>query len=244
MQAVVDSVRILSSNLNNLSKRTLCLGTSLPIRILRPRQGARRLVCQSHSPITTFLLLATLLGAFGGGNNNPSMFGATKPAAGFGAFGGGGGTTAFGGGGGTFGAAGPSQPAASNTNLFGQPSTSTGAFGAGTFGSKPATSAFGATTCTLEILLYLSVKLTAYIANTNAGPYDGMPPVTTGTSNPPYSVFTEKDSANSTITLQYQSITCMPQYRGNSFEVSHLLIYSDHIIVAEEPHLPSLPASH
>jgi hypothetical protein len=42
--------------------------------------------------------------------------------------------------------------------------------------------------------------------------------VTTGTSNPPYSVFAEKDSANSSVTLQYQSITCMPQYRGNSFE--------------------------
>ena len=155
----VGLVRILSSSLSNLSKRIRCLGTSLPIRILRPRQGARRLVCQSHSPVTTFFLLATLLGAFGGSTNNPSMFGATKPATGFGAFGGGG-TTAFGGGGGTFGPAGPSQPAASNTNLFGQPSTSTGAFGAGTFGSKPATSAFGATTCTLEILLYLSVKLT------------------------------------------------------------------------------------
>ena len=46
--------------------------------------------------------------------------------------------------------------------------------------------------------------------------------MTTGTSNPPYSVFGEKDSANSSVTLQYQSITCMPQYRGNSFEVSNL----------------------
>ena len=73
------------------------------------------------------------------------MFGAAKPAT-FGAFGGGG-TSAFGGAGGTFGAAGSSQPAASNTNLFGQPSAGGGAFGAGTFGSKPAASAFGATTC-------------------------------------------------------------------------------------------------
>lgn len=89
-------------------------------------------------------LTCTLPGAFAGGSANPSMFGATKPATGFGAFGGGG-TSAFGGGGGTFGPTGPSQPAASNTNLFGQPSTSGGAFGAGTFGSKPATSAFGAT---------------------------------------------------------------------------------------------------
>jgi hypothetical protein len=44
------------------------------------------------------------------------------------------------------------------------------------------------------------------------------PPVTTGTSNPPYSVYSEKDpGANST--LQYQSITALPQYRGSSFEV-------------------------
>jgi nuclear pore complex protein Nup98-Nup96 len=104
-------------------------------------------------------LTRTLLGAFGGGNNNPSMFGATKPAAGFGAFSGGG-ASAFGGGGGTFGPAGPSQPAASNANLFGQQGASGGAFGAGNFGGKPATSAFGATTCMLKILLYLSVKLT------------------------------------------------------------------------------------
>lgn len=104
-------------------------------------------------------LTRTSLGAFGGGSNNPSMFGAPKPATGFGAFGGGG-ASAFGGGGGTFGSAGPSQPAAPSTNLFGQQGTSGGAFGAGTFGGKPATSAFGATTCMLEILLYLSVKLT------------------------------------------------------------------------------------
>jgi hypothetical protein len=114
-------------------------------------------------PISFFnhklFLTRTLLGSFGGGNNNPSMFGAAKPAGGFGAFGGGA-PSAFGGGGGTFGSAGPSQPAASNPNLFGQQGTSGGAFGAGNFGSKPATSAFGATTCMLEILLYLSVKLT------------------------------------------------------------------------------------
>jgi hypothetical protein len=58
------------------------------------------------------------------------------------------------------------------------------------------------------------------VANPNVGPYDGVPPVTTGTANPAYNVFSEKDSANSSLTLQYQSITCMPQYRGNSFEVS------------------------
>ena|ERR1700761_9470091 len=98
----------------------------------------------SFSSVIIFLS-CTVLGAFGVASNNPSMFGATEPATGFGAFGGGG--TAFGATGGTFGSAGPSQPAASNKSLFGQPSTTSGAFGAGTFGGKPATSAFGATTC-------------------------------------------------------------------------------------------------
>ncbi|KAI0307200.1 nucleoporin autopeptidase-domain-containing protein [Multifurca ochricompacta] len=139
-------------------------------------------------------------GAFGSGNNNSSLFGTTKPATGFGAFSGGG-TSAFAGGGGAFGSTGSSQPATSNTSLFGQTNATGSAFGTGTFGNKPVTSAFGATSST-----------------PNAGPFDGVPPVTTGTANPAYNVFNEKDSANSNVTLQYQSITCMPQYRGNSFE--------------------------
>lgn len=44
-------------------------------------------------------------------------------------------------------------------------------------------------------------------------------PVTTGSSNPPYNAFTEKDG---TATLHYQSITMMPAYRGSSFEVCRL----------------------
>lgn len=44
--------------------------------------------------------------------------------------------------------------------------------------------------------------------------------VTMGSSNPPYSVFTEKDpAANSNVTLQYQAISCMPAYAGTSHEV-------------------------
>jgi hypothetical protein len=64
----------------------------------------------------------------------------------------------------------------------------------------------------------------SFLANPNAGPYDGIPPVTTGTANPTYSVFQEKDPANANATLQYQSITCMPQYRGSSFEVDIYLL--------------------
>ncbi|KAI9508906.1 nucleoporin autopeptidase-domain-containing protein [Russula earlei] len=143
---------------------------------------------------------SSTFGAFGSGNTNPSMFGAAKPTTGFGAFGGGG-TSAFGSAGGAFSSTTPSQPATSNTGLFGQPGATGSAFGSGTFTNKPTTSAFGPTT-----------------SNPNAGPYDGVPPVTTGTANPAYSVFSEKDPANANATLQYQSITCMPQYRGNSFE--------------------------
>lgn len=87
--------------------------------------------------------------------------------------------------------------------------------------------------CDLQLILDL--------ANPNAGPYDGVAPVSTGSSNPAYSVFSEKDSTNSSVTLQYQSITCMPSYRGNSFEVSltlsqaavgrnplHCMVYNRH----------------
>jgi hypothetical protein len=48
----------------------------------------------------------------------------------------------------------------------------------GNFGSKPTTSAFGATTCMLEILLYLSVKLTVLYRQIPMLPYHGVPPVT------------------------------------------------------------------
>lgn len=44
--------------------------------------------------------------------------------------------------------------------------------------------------------------------------------VTTGTANPPFTAFAEKDPINSTTTLQYQSISAMPQYNTMSFEVS------------------------
>jgi nuclear pore complex protein Nup98-Nup96 len=74
------------------------------------------------------------------------MFNNTKPATGFGAFGGGG-ASAFGTGGGAFGSSTPSQPAASNTGLFGQANATGSAFGTGTFANKPAASAFGPTSC-------------------------------------------------------------------------------------------------
>lgn len=51
------------------------------------------------------------------------------------------------------------------------------------------------------------------------------PPVTTGTSTPTYSVFSEKDPSNPTTILQYQTITATPTYRGTSLEVSQRNLY-------------------
>ncbi|KDQ64139.1 hypothetical protein JAAARDRAFT_144613 [Jaapia argillacea MUCL 33604] len=163
-----------------------------------------------------------MFGSFGGGTTNPSgagtstfgSFGSTpaapsagtglfgtapKPPGGFGAFGGGG-TSTFGGSGtGAFGTTGTTGTAPS---VFGQTGTSTGSTfgGGGGLFNKPATT-FGAN------------------GGANAaGNYETVAPVTTGTANPAYNVFTEKDSANAAVTLQYQAITCMPAYRGNSFE--------------------------
>ena len=98
------------------------------------------------SSLHFLLLTVTLSGAFGGSNNNPSMFNNTKPATGFGAFGGGG-SSAFGTSGGAFSSTAPSQPATSNTGLFGQPNATGSAFGTSTFANKPAASAFGPTNC-------------------------------------------------------------------------------------------------
>lgn len=46
-------------------------------------------------------------------------------------------------------------------------------------------------------------------------------PVTTGTASPQYSVYDEKDGLS---IIHYQSITCMPAYRGSSFEVNIFLL--------------------
>lgn len=103
----------------------------------------------SLSYLLGVLLTGSSSGAFGAGNNNPSMFNTTKPNAGFGAFGGGG-TSAFNTGGGAFSSTNPPQPATSNTGLFGQSNATGSAFGTGTNtfgGNKPAPSAFGTTTC-------------------------------------------------------------------------------------------------
>ncbi|KAG5719986.1 Nucleoporin [Termitomyces sp. T112] len=149
----------------------------------------------------------TGFGAFGGTNtsqNNATnpMFGGAKPSTGFGAFGGG--TSAFGGG--AFGQT--NTASSSGTGAFGQPTTTTttSAFGTGNsiFGaSKPTTTAFGTATGSTTT-----------------------PPVTAGSSNPPYAVHTEKDPSSANITLQYQSISCMPVYANTSVEEIRLQDYN------------------
>ncbi|KAI0941177.1 hypothetical protein AcV7_002815 [Taiwanofungus camphoratus] len=140
-------------------------------------------------------------GTFGSTNtasNTGSLFGQPKPATGFGAFGGG--TSPFGSGtGGTFGATNNAGTTGSGGGLFSaQPPTTTGGpFGISLFGANKPAVGFGASTTTQT---------------------DAPAPVTTGTANSPYQAYSEKDSTNPSLTLQYQSITCMPPYRGSSFE--------------------------
>lgn len=58
-------------------------------------------------------------------------------------------------------------------------------------------------------------------AQRTAGTDVAAAPVTTG-SSVPFAAFTEKDANNASITVHYQSITAMPQYRSSSFEVNHI----------------------
>ncbi|KAH8092457.1 hypothetical protein BXZ70DRAFT_993337 [Cristinia sonorae] len=149
-------------------------------------------------------------GAFGATNNastGTSLFGAPKPATGFGAFSGG--TGAFGN---------NTAGTSTGTGLFGG-ATNTNTAGTGAFGG---TSLFGAPKPAVGFGATPSQTGGAFGAATT----ENAAPVTTGTSNPPYAVYDEKDSTNSSLTLHYQSITCMPAYRGSSFEELRFQDYS------------------
>lgn len=162
----------------------------------------RNLLCSAIQTIHS------VLGAFGTANNNAttSAFG-VKPAAGFGAFSGG--TGAFGGGT-TTGAFGQpvNNQASTSTSVFGQPAntSTTSAFGGfnKTFGGE----FFQNTYAKLALIDFFKGTTTTLTATP--------PVVTTGSSNPPYAVTTEKDQNT---TLQFNSISCMPQYIGYSAEV-------------------------
>ncbi|KAJ9120885.1 hypothetical protein QFC22_002820 [Naganishia vaughanmartiniae] len=152
----------------------------------------------------------------------PNAFGATQARPTFGATGTTTGGGLFGGSTGTFGSSGgfgaAAAPQASSGGLFG---SSTNAFGAkpatttfgvaaggttgGLFGAKPAATGFGAP------------------AITNALPQ----PVTNGSLAPPYAPLREKDgtAANAGWGV-YNTITCMPEYRGTSLEEIRLQDYA------------------
>lgn len=49
--------------------------------------------------------------------------------------------------------------------------------------------------------------------------------MTTGTSSPAYSIFSEKDPSSPSTILQYQTITATPAYRGTSLEVCDLIAF-------------------
>jgi nuclear pore complex protein Nup98-Nup96 len=148
------------------------------------------------------------------------MFGGAKPAAGFGAFGGG--NNAFGGGG----AFGNNNAAPATTSAFGQPANNTSAFGqANPMFGKPATTAFGAPAGT-HFLASVFPVVECVLASNATGTYDNVPAVTAGSSNPPYAPFSEKDPATAGLTNNYQSISCMPAYRGTSFEEIRLQDYA------------------
>ena len=71
--------------------------------------------------------------------------------------------------------------------------------------------------------LTLSLSLTAA---TNTNPDAPVAPVTTGSLNPTYVAYTDKDQSGSI--THFQAISAAPAYRGTSFEVSvrYLVLYS------------------
>lgn len=126
-------------------------------------------------------------------------------------------TTGFGG----FGAGTPQQ---SNSGSFGFGVNSSPAFGTPsgglfgsasqtnnttTFGSQPSTSLFGNASNT--------TGPTSTFGSSNVFGGGNSQTITNGSSNPPFSIFSEKEPAGSG-TNHFQSITCMPAYSNVSFE--------------------------
>ncbi|KAG0228754.1 hypothetical protein BGW42_001996 [Actinomortierella wolfii] len=170
-------------------------------------------------------------GGFGSTSTSTGFGGAQTGSSGFGSTGGGFGST---GGFGTqaqqpgfgstgFGAA-TSQPS-TGFGGFGQTS-GTSAFGGSTgFGAKP-TTGFGSTTTGFG-----AAPATTGFGGTSTGGFGttggmigGQNSTISGTANPPFSAYTEKDPVSGQ-TSQYQSITAMPAYRNYSFEELRLQDY-------------------
>jgi hypothetical protein len=84
-------------------------------------------------------------------------------------------------------------------------------------GGKPST-AFGSTGDAPPFLS--SLQLLDPINAANA--MDNVPPVTTGTGGTSWSAYIEREQTpQGSIDLRFQTISCMPVYRGTSLEVSY-----------------------
>ncbi|KAF9973765.1 hypothetical protein BGZ73_002983 [Actinomortierella ambigua] len=161
---------------------------------------------------------------FGGAQTGGSTFGSTA-GGGFGSTGGFGSQPQQQGFGNTgFGAAATSQPS-TGFGGFGQ-SSGTSAFGGTSgFGAKP-TTGFGAPTTGFGA----APAATGFGGATTGGfgaaggMIGGQAQAVSGTANPPFSAYTEKDPVSGQ-TSQYQSITAMPAYRNYSFEELRLQDY-------------------
>ncbi|KAG0265272.1 hypothetical protein BG011_005143 [Mortierella polycephala] len=162
---------------------------------------------------------------FGAAAPTTSAFGAAPASTGFGGFGGS--STGFGVqaqtqpqagfGGSAFGATNPSTSTGGfGAGGFGTTAATTGGFGSGAFGAKPATTGFG------------TQAPIGFGATANTGFGGGGGGMTAaggnGTVNPPFAPVVEKDPATGQ-NSHYQSITAMQAYRGFSFEELRLQDY-------------------
>ncbi|KAK3812040.1 MAG: nuclear protein 96-domain-containing protein [Benniella sp.] len=177
--------------------------------------------------------------AFGGNTQSSGFggapaggFGSNATSTGFGAGGFGGASSGFGAqasqpgfGSSAFGASATSNPAG-GFGAFGSSSAPTSGFGGSSaFGAKPATTGFG----TQPSSGFGTTTNTGFGGASNAfggGMLGGgmNQPAGTGTVNPPFAPFVEKEPATGQ-NSHYQSITAMPAYRGYSFEELRLQDY-------------------
>lgn len=131
--------------------------------------------------------------------------------------------------------------------LFGSTAPASGGFGTGTFGTAGGTSAFGSSTGTTGGLFGSQNKpafgSTATSGTTGGGMFGtagttggafgstgsafgsaaGAAVPATGTTNPPFSAFIEKDPTGN-LTNHFQTITFQGPYQKASLEVSHALL--------------------
>ncbi|GAB00010.1 uncharacterized protein L969DRAFT_96624 [Mixia osmundae IAM 14324] len=190
----------------------------------QPQQASTSAFGQPAAPA------APTFGGFGAGASSAPAFGTPAPSA----FGQPAQTNAFG-----TAAATPAAPSFSfgantnQTNAFGTPNN-TGLGASNAFGRPANTTGFGSTPFGQQ---QQQPAQTSLFGNTGAstgafGAQAQGPTITTGTANPPYSTFSEKDAPGSNLTSVYQSIVAMPQYKNYSPEELRLQDYEQNRKVA------------